>query len=545
MFENFAPSRGKIDLLCVLNPEPGDSLPPQMLDFELVVSSARSRGLVVKTVGYFDRAQEPADLETALEQWQPVCIYWHIPGRQAWERVLQSEVALAGASAPPAVVVAGGGFATHHDAALLKAAPFLDGVIRGEPEETLGAVVEGVREGRPLRDEPGLTLAVDGRTIRTDPRPLPLDLDALTARTEDFFRSERIESEHRILLSRGCSSNCQYCGLQTFYRKEFPGQAPSYWRARTAASVLDELERFHRLGVRRFILNSYVFFGEDEAGTELVREIAQGILDRHLEVEYRFVTRSVDLHRNLHLLPLLKRAGLGQLTLGLDSGLERALELYQVESSRQIALECLEALAEYQIPFHTSYIFYDPYSTLAEVRENLRFLVTLAPYYRHMAVPFSYFLDQQLLSSTLQVKWSTPLLERLKRDGLAEDVDTLSRDPRIGFRDQRVGSLFQAHQAVNKMFFPVLRALFFNIEVVKQFPAMERFPSDLMEDLIVCYEESPTCSPQDAVRRIAGWIHNQVSQTWRDMTALLRLDAEQRSRMERFFEDLASQAKAE
>jgi len=538
------PNRRRIDLLCVLSPRVDDSPPQQILEFELVVSFARGRGLTVETVGYPDRGEEPLDLETAAGSWQPRLVYWHLPGRQAWDRLRQEAQPAFSASSPPPVMVAGGGFATQYDAGVLEHVPFVDAVIRGEPEATLAALVECVRAGRPLETELGVTTRADGQTVRTAPRPLLRDLDALAVRTSDFFRPERVASEQRILLSRGCEANCQYCGLQTFYRNEFPGRPRSYWRARSAASVLAELERFHDLGVRQFIFNSFVFFGQDEEGTELVRSIAHGILDRGLELVFRFVTRTADLHRNLHLLPLLQRAGLGQLTFGLDSGLARPLEFYQIESTRRMALDCLQALADQQISFHTTYIFYDPYSTLSEVRENLQFLVSLAPYYRHLSMPFAYVLDQQLLSTTLRVKWSTPLYRTLASDGLAEDVDTLMQDPRIGMRDARVGRLFQAHQAVNRQLFPMVRALFFDPEVVRRYPAMERLPADLLEHLVVCYEQEPECSPRDAVRRSAGWLHQRLSETWSDMAALLDLDAEQWERTERFFETLGDQAEA-
>jgi len=45
-----------------------------------------------------------------------------------------------------------------------------------------------------------------------------------------------------------------------------------------------------------------------------------------------------------------------------DSGLDRALELYQVGFSREQIHGSLEALAEQEIPFYTAYIFYDPIS---------------------------------------------------------------------------------------------------------------------------------------------------------------------------------------
>jgi len=533
-----------IDLLCVARPQVENHDPPQALDFELVVSSARGRGFSVETVGYPDRGERAVNLDTALVRWRPRCVYWHVPGRRAWEALRQIDPQELLDEFPTPLMVAGGNFATQHAVSMLRQVPLLDAVIRGEPEATLQALVAASRADRPWQTELGLTWRLDGQTIRNPPRPLASDIDSLAARQGDFFVSERAGAEQRILLSRGCSNDCQYCGLQTFYRNEFPGSAAAYWRPRTAGSVLDEIERFHRLGVRRFVLNSFVAFGQGARGAELIRDIAQGILNRGLVLDYRFVARSADLHRSRHLLPLLKRSGLSSLRVGLDSGLARPLSLYRVDSSREVVVGCLEALAREGIPFRADYIFYDPYSTLAEVSENLRFLTSLAPYFRHMAMPYSYFLDQQLLSTTLQVTWSTPLYEKLKRDGLAEDIDTMDRDPRIGFADSRIGHLFQAHQTIMKRFFPYLRPLFFSSHVVRRFQFLESFPSDLVQVLVECYEEAPSCSTHDAVRHGVRWIYDRVSPVWEDLLARLELDTTQQERMGRFLDGLQCQARA-
>lgn len=551
-------STPSVDLLCVHRPRAargenaGEAASePQQLDFELVVSHARGRGLTTATVGYPDRGPSAPDLARGVGRFRPPVVYWHLPSRDAVQRMLAADGAAKTSSEAPtsgAVEIAGGDFAGRHATALLATAPRLDAVIRNEPEDALAAVAEAVRDGGDWRREAGLTLrggGSDGAAAPrvNPPRPLLDDLDRLTPRMEDFFTAGRVDSGHRVMISRGCNSDCQYCGLQTPYRAEHPGRR-AFWRPRSAASVLDEIERFHARGVRKFHFNSFVVFGYDAAGHEQVAAIAEGIAERGLDVELRFVTLARDLARNLDLLPALQRAGLAQVTLGIDSGLPRALGLYRVEQGEEETHACLAALARHGIPFYSSFIFYDPYLTLDEVRANLRFLDGLKPYYAHMGVPFSYFLDQQLLATTLRVRCDTPIYGQLVRDGLAERVDPLVRDPRIGMRHAAVGRLFQTHQAINKLFLPSLRPLLFHRDAVARHPRLESLPRDLLEHLVEVYEAAPETDPRSALADAAAWLRDVLEEDWPDMVATLSLDDDKREQLLAFCDTLARSAQA-
>jgi hypothetical protein len=529
-----------VDLLCVHHPRPQKEA-AQNIEFESIVSYARARGLSSATVGYPDQGPAAADLVAGLSTLSPRLIYWHLGGRADAGRLIDEP----SRHAAGAVEIAGGDFAGRHDRALLERVPDLAAIVRGEPEETVAAVAEALRDGRDWRREPGLTYrGNDAAAHRNPPRPLLEDLDPLAARATDFFTEQRLRSGQRVMISRGCNSDCQYCGLQTPYLAEHGPRFTAFWRARSAEGVLDEIERFHALGVRSFLLNSFVVFGYDDRGSRQLEAIAQGILDRGLELELRFVTLVRDLHRNLELLPLLRRAGLGLVTLGIDSGLPRALRLYRVEQNREQVHDCLAALSSEGIPFISSFIFYDPYLTLSEIRENLTFLDSIGPYYRHMAMPFSYFLDQQLLGTVLRVRHDIPIYGRLVDDGLAERVDPLEREPRIGMQQPAVGRLFQAHQAVNKVLLPMLRPVLFSTDAVERHPVLERLPMEIVERLVDLYEASPETPPQDALTLVARHLHETLAGDWEEMIASLDPDEEQRDGLRRFLDNLAGHADA-
>lgn len=517
----------------------------QDLSLEQLVSHLRHEGLKVEVAGYPDRAGQARELAEVLAAATARCIVWPVSGRADWRRLIDNWP-----SSPPGpdgemddpVTLVCGDFPSRHAAGALEALPGLSAVVRGEPEATVAAVGSALRRGRPWRQEKGLTVTENGSPRFNPPRPLLRTLDSLAAHSRDFFHPSRRGGTQRILLSRGCASDCQYCGLQTPYRREWPGIEVLYWRSRSASAVVEEMMAFHRLGVRNFSFNSFVTFGVDERGGALLADIARGILESGLDMEFRFVTLVRDLHRNLELLPLLRDAGLREVTLGVDSGVPRVLETFGVDSSPRRVHESMAALAENGVAWHTGFVFYDPYLTLGEMRQNLSFIRSLAPHYRAVGIPFAYAVDQQYLSTSLRVLWSTPLYPRLVEDGLAEEVDLLERDPRVGVRHPAVGRLLQVHTAINQSVMPFLRPFLSRRKAVEQHPWLETFPLDLVEFLVSCYEAELERPPKQVLEQANRWIHSRLSSGWDSLVELLEVSEEEREKMDRFLATLTRTA---
>ncbi len=146
---------------------------------------------------------------------------------------------------PGCFLVAGGPYATDAPEEAL-AAP-LDCVAVGEGEWTLAELVGRLLARRDWRDVPGLALRRDGGTVRTPPRPLAEDLDALPAPAWDLvdpdlfsnryltFTSKIYQRHGNILSTRGCPYRCLYC--HNILGKTF--------RARSAGSVFAEIRHLH------------------------------------------------------------------------------------------------------------------------------------------------------------------------------------------------------------------------------------------------------------------------------------------------------------
>ncbi len=125
-------------------------------------------------------------------------------------------------------------------------------VVVGEGENTLNELVGRLRGGSSFEDVPGMAYRQGGRIVRSGPRALVANLDALplpdySAIDLDAFRnryltfSSKIYQRHaNILTTRGCPYRCMYC--HNILGKQF--------RARSAESVLSEIAYLHdRYGI--------------------------------------------------------------------------------------------------------------------------------------------------------------------------------------------------------------------------------------------------------------------------------------------------------
>jgi len=507
----------------------------QRLDFEILLSYLRRTGHDV--VAFDSQAQglAPDALAERLASARPDLLHWHLDTRD--DCAVAAALTGGGARAPAEarVMVAGGYFGARNDLAILEAVPRLAAVVRGEAETTLAAVAGQLAAGQPWEAEPGLTVRRGGTLSRNPPRPLLADLDALPMAASDFFSTLRCERGQQVLFSRGCLSDCSYCALKAPYREQTASGPAGHWRSRSAAAIVDEIEFYHRrLGVELFRFSSFVFFGYDERGGAVVRAVAEEIVRRRFRIRFSFVTHPAPLLRNRDVLPALIAAGLVWVTVGVDTGLDRARALYRLESSREEACEALALLHRLGIPFTPSFIFYDPYLTLLEVRENLALIAGLAPWFGHMPQPFAYFLDRHLLRSGLRLSVDVPLYSRLVRDGLAQPVDPLREDPAARFRDPRVGRLRLLHGRVNARLGSAVRRLYCSARVVARFPFLATLPLAVVERLADLIERDGESSDEEVVEELLEWTGSQLRPCLDEALDLVAAPPAQRAACERF-----------
>ena len=466
--------------LFLLIPSPPESRPRQHLEVEVLLSWLRERDFEAAAFDTAVSRRSPQELLTEAQRGGARLVYWHLPRAGQFRELLRWAEGIDG-SPGPALQVAGGAFAQAHDREILERLPQIDAVVRGELESPVLGLLES------LRAEDDAWTSCEGITVRTakGPKRNPLrrpgvDLRTLPRAAADLFHPGRLKQGQEVLLSRGCNSDCRYCGLQTVYRESFPAKS-SFWRGREPAAVADEMEHFAREhGVRRFQFHAFVALGYDEAGTALMRGVADELIRRDLRVRFSFMTHPGHLVRNRALLPRLRQAGLARVNLGLDSGSRSVLERFRVPFRLEDSIEALRLLHRHGIPFHPQLIFYEPLMSLGEVGENLAFLRRIAPRFSHLPQPYSLFLCRDLLSRTLRVSRQTPIQVQLRARGLWEP-GAPGEAGRTFFRDRRVERFFRGHQTLVE---PLLREAgdrLMDPRCCRENPGLALLPLDLLD----------------------------------------------------------------
>lgn len=488
--------------------------PQQNLDFEVLLGYLRRRGLPVQAVDAQLSGLDFRSLVSFIRNAQARLVYWHLRRRADFHSAA-TMVPLLKEASPQTLMVAGGDFATLYDIDILERLQALDCVIRGEPELALEALGKKVVQGEEWQDEQGIT-ARHGRVTRNPPRKLLENLDVLGPAAEDLFEAGRLVRGQHVLFSRGCNSNCAYCGMQTPYRNEHPHRS-EFWRSRSSTAIVDEIEHFHRAkGVSHFLFNSFVLFGYGE--TRQVGEVAGEILRRRLRISFSFVTHPGHLCRNRALLPLLKEAGLKGLTLGIDTGLDRVRRMFKLEFSRSDTLEALRLLHQEEVEFIPSFIFYDPFLEVEEIYENLAFLREIAPLFGHLEAPFGSIVEKHLIRTALEVRTDTPLYSLLLARGIAEPRDPLDGDPVVRFRHSAVGRIHKIHQLTDKVVGPGIRTMLQSPGATGHFPYLNHLSIELLEKILSTAEDD-SLDEAEVASTASEWV---VSRLRADLKEILK-----------------------
>lgn len=315
------------------------------------------------------------------------------------------------------MIMAGGHPATATYSVLLTQFPAVNVVVRGEGEITFADLLDRLETGQDWRATPGIAFQQNGKVTVTPPRRLLTDLDSLPVPARDnvctdgapssavLSRSRGLEPATVILSSRGCPFQCTYCSVQSFYRSS-PGPA---WRARSAQNVVDEMAQLAETwGFRFFRFSDDNFFGSCRKGRLRAEELAKGLLGRKLRVNFVIECCATDVEFSLF--SLLKRAGLVRVSLGIESGVPRMLEMFNKRATVENNKTALAILRELGIEVHPNFILVDPETTLEELRQNLDFFkntrVYLAPRAFHI-----------LYTNRLGLFAGTPLYENMHSAG--------------------------------------------------------------------------------------------------------------------------------
>ncbi|MCG2660344.1 MAG: B12-binding domain-containing radical SAM protein [Kiritimatiellae bacterium] len=264
------------------------------------------------------------------------------------------------------ITVVGGNKATLEVKSLFDRCPNIDIIVRGEGEETIRDIVNGV----PLKDIFGLSYRENRTVIHNKIRP-----------SSDIFRAafpDRSLRRHNyygilngvqitrltfdtVLASRGCPYKCKFC---TFNLNPL-GQKREYTE-RPLESVIEEIKS---------ISADVVMFSDDNFFTNAKRSkmLCDLMIDNGIRKIFIVQTR-IEIARDEELLKKAEKAGFKIFLIGIESPHDKILKQFNKGFTQQQVREAFQVLNKYNFFIHGYFI----YGNISETEEEMVYIAQFA-----------------------------------------------------------------------------------------------------------------------------------------------------------------------
>jgi radical SAM superfamily enzyme YgiQ (UPF0313 family) len=303
-----------------------------------------------------------------------------VVGITAYTKTIRSAIEVARwvkARRPGTTVVLGGPHATPCATELLAAEPAVDVVVRNDGEAPMLALAEELASGAPdLASVPSLTWRAHGTSVlgvRSNPGlSPPLALDDLPAPARDFVvEPVRDTTEWRraagpapsafVSTSRGCPKRCTFCSIIVMNPR---------WRFRSVDHVMDELRALDRAApfghVGILDANFFVHAGR-------VRAFDAALAAWRPDVTWSSTATADKVRANPDVITAIAPR-CTFLEVGIESGSESVLARMGKRTTVADNMAAIELLRANGIRLDLDFIMFDPWTTTAELAENLEFL---------------------------------------------------------------------------------------------------------------------------------------------------------------------------
>jgi radical SAM superfamily enzyme YgiQ (UPF0313 family) len=243
----------------------------------------------------------------------------------------------------------------------------IDVVVVGEGEEAFEDLVKAIESQKPLSSVNGIYYKENGTIRWTVPRNF-IDLDAeppLSYHLVDvsLYRRQLFGVDHLTFnSSRGCTFRCSFCWDPVMHRRK--------WRAMQPLTVLDQLKRIIRdYNIRGFLFTDDHFFIDMHRARGILEEIVRA--DLNIMISKLQIRADTICRMDRDFLDLLVRAGVKRMTVGIESGNQRVLDLIKKDVSLEEVIEANQKLAPFPIVPLYLFMMGLPTETPEEFRDSV------------------------------------------------------------------------------------------------------------------------------------------------------------------------------
>jgi radical SAM superfamily enzyme YgiQ (UPF0313 family) len=330
--------------------------PPMGLFY--IAAGLKAHGHEVEVLNWHDRQGQPELLAAELRARQPALIGFSIVHANRWGGI---EIArIAKALDPKATIVFGGVGATHLWEHLLKHFPEIDYIVLGEGEQSFARLLRSIdgRDPEGPAAVAGIALRRAGRPIRTGPAEALCELDALPMPAREF------DLPH-VALTRGCVSNCAFCGSPAFWGRRVRSHSADYFVEQLAAL---------RARGRRFVHVSDDTFTLDKGR---VIEVCRKMVQQSLGLNWAAISRVDAVDEEV--LAWMRRAGCIQISYGVESGSAAIRRRLNKRIGEEQIRRAFERTQRYGILARAYFIYGCPGESRQTIQETIDLIRAIRP----------------------------------------------------------------------------------------------------------------------------------------------------------------------
>lgn len=276
---------------------------------------------------------------------------------------------------PDVFIIAGGPGPNTLGKRCLEESPALDAIVLQEGEITAVKILDRLERKLPLSGVGGIIFRkANGCVESNSEQDLILDLDLIPYPAFDLINLRhykppffyRLFPVQPVFSSRGCPMACIFCS-------RILGDRVRY---RSPSNVVKEIEYGLRVwGTQEFRFDDENFMLKSSR----VRDLCELLLARNICMPWSAAGRvdSVD----MDLLRLMKKAGCWRIFYGIESGVQKNLDLLQKKTTLEQVTRAIRMTHRTGIQSHSLFILGIPDETPEEARETIRFACHLNSYY--------------------------------------------------------------------------------------------------------------------------------------------------------------------
>jgi anaerobic magnesium-protoporphyrin IX monomethyl ester cyclase len=256
------------------------------------------------------------------------------------------------------------------------AAPYIDIVVKGQGEDALLEIVQRIEGGESMKGVAGVGYKEQGEIVFNAPRTLrPIrELPPKAYHLADFDAYERVCGRRWAMYtsSLACPYNCAYCTNDGVYGRK--------WNALDPEQVVEEtvdLTTRYNLQLLWVVDDNFLVDRDRAVG------IAEGLVRRDSKFEWS-IQASTNLVNRLTVdeLKLLRRAGLSQVSQGVDTGSPKVMHLMNKDFQKiETVYAAASKLTQAGIRPSFNMIFGFPGEGEAERRESIQLIMDICRKY--------------------------------------------------------------------------------------------------------------------------------------------------------------------